>query len=508
MDYFINIYKKTGTVTLNALANISGRLWSSLLSLLTIPVYVHYLGAEAYGLIGFFAIFDVVFNILDFGLSTTINREIARNLATNADSANNKVILRTFEVIYWSIGVMITLVLFSSAGWLASNWVNASTLSTSDVHLALIVVSLAFLARWPISLYTGVLRGLQAQVLQNIILIGASTFRLVGGILVIILVAPTIHVYVIWFAIANGLEITLIYFAAWTKLNRLAPKAHAFFDFKYIKTTWKFALSFNIVGVIGMIVSSADRITISKMLPLKELGYYSIASTATGVMPLISIALMTALFPRFVGYLFGQNTSELLNSFRQSFGLLSFLSVGFAFVVVFYGQELLFIWTHDADIVSNAYFPLAFLALASMANAISNVPYTLLVSQGQTRVLLFTNLVSAVIYIPLLPFAISKYGLTGSAFLFFLLNGILLFCFLFLVSTRLFRFGLIKSPILNVLLYLMLGLICIGLPSLFLRDKYFPFVMLFSGVVYFAVGFMLFRYQSTPSKDVIPEAAK
>ena len=39
----------------NAVANLAGRIWSNLLSVAFVPLYLHFLGIEAYGLVGFAA---------------------------------------------------------------------------------------------------------------------------------------------------------------------------------------------------------------------------------------------------------------------------------------------------------------------------------------------------------------------------------------------------------------------------------------------------------------------
>ena len=43
-----------------------------------VPVYISYLGIEAYGLIGLFATLQAWLSLLDLGLSPTLNREMAR----------------------------------------------------------------------------------------------------------------------------------------------------------------------------------------------------------------------------------------------------------------------------------------------------------------------------------------------------------------------------------------------------------------------------------------------
>ena len=43
-----------------------------------LPMYIKYMGAEAYGLVGFFSMLQAWFNLLDLRLTPTIGRETAR----------------------------------------------------------------------------------------------------------------------------------------------------------------------------------------------------------------------------------------------------------------------------------------------------------------------------------------------------------------------------------------------------------------------------------------------
>jgi O-antigen/teichoic acid export membrane protein len=177
-------------------------------------------------------------------------------------------------------------------------------------------------------------------------------------------------------------------------------------------------------------------------------------------------------------------------------------------MIIFYAYPLLLFWIGSDDVASNAYTPLILLTLANMANAISNIPYTLLVAQGQTHLLLLANLTSAMVYVPLSILLISTRGLPGGAFLFMLLNVALLLYYLLMVNRRVFHGFL--SQILNgdVVLYVLLGLAFIGLPRIFTRDSHALFIMLLSGVVYFSVGIPLFSSRSSSPDDIIAERAE
>ena len=62
----------------NLVANYAGQAWSAVMGLAFIPVYIHYLGVEAYGLIGLFAVLQAWLALLDMGLTPTLAREMGR----------------------------------------------------------------------------------------------------------------------------------------------------------------------------------------------------------------------------------------------------------------------------------------------------------------------------------------------------------------------------------------------------------------------------------------------
>ena len=61
----------------NFLAGLTNSMWSMVVTLVCVPMYLYYLGVEAYGLVGFFIFTQSVLQLLDLGLAPTINREVA-----------------------------------------------------------------------------------------------------------------------------------------------------------------------------------------------------------------------------------------------------------------------------------------------------------------------------------------------------------------------------------------------------------------------------------------------
>jgi len=103
----------------NILANVLGGSWTALVSVLLIPVQVHFLGVQAYGLLAFVASIQVLFSIFDFGLSPTITRELAKDTSQGAVRALG--LIRSLSLIYWPIGFALGAALFGASGWMATH---------------------------------------------------------------------------------------------------------------------------------------------------------------------------------------------------------------------------------------------------------------------------------------------------------------------------------------------------------------------------------------------------
>src|SRR2546430_4078970 len=96
----------------------SSDLYAALIGIAMVPLYLKYMGIEAYGLVGFFAMVQAWSQVLDFGLSPTLGREAARFNAGATTAGSLNMFLRLLEVIFGVLGVAIV-----ALGWALGPWV-------------------------------------------------------------------------------------------------------------------------------------------------------------------------------------------------------------------------------------------------------------------------------------------------------------------------------------------------------------------------------------------------
>ena len=281
----------------NILANYLGNGWTAVMSLVFIPLYLHFLGIEAYGLVGMFVTLQAMFGLLDLGLGATLNRELAR-LNVQADKAGEmRQLLRTLEVIYWAVAALIGAVVLSLAPFLAHNWVHPEKLTPATVQQAFMIMGLALACQWPLAFYSGGLMGLQRQVSLNVINISTATLRGVGAVLLLWLVSPTIQAFFIWQVAVGALQTLAVGWWLWRILPAGGPPAR--FHPQVLRGVWRFAAGMSGIAVMSVILINLDKIILSKLLTLEMFGYYTLAGVAAASLYRFIYPIVTAIYPRF-----------------------------------------------------------------------------------------------------------------------------------------------------------------------------------------------------------------
>ena len=182
----------------NVLANYFGQAYAAVMALAFVPLYIKYLGIEAYGLIGIFVVLQAWLTLLDMGMKPALAREMARFTGGGIGAQSVCDLLRSVEVIALVIAALTGVGIYLAADWLATSWVRPEQLSEDAVVKAFTLMGLVVAARFVENIYTNSIAGLQRQVLQNAITIVMATLRGLGSVAILIWVSPTIEAFFIW----------------------------------------------------------------------------------------------------------------------------------------------------------------------------------------------------------------------------------------------------------------------------------------------------------------------
>src|SRR2546427_7241823 len=210
----------------NIIANIAGRGWAALLSLAVLPVYIHFLGIEAFGLIGFFLSLTLILQLLDLGLGTALNRQFAQYSLQSGKAQEMRDLLRTLEIIYWVIGIAIGVVMAALAPAIAAYWLKPQQLSVETATQALAMMGIAIAFQWPRALYSGGLMGLQRQVAFNLLSSITATANSLRAVLILWLAFPPLPASVSWVLAISLVDTLLTGLLLWRALPKAPPRPH------------------------------------------------------------------------------------------------------------------------------------------------------------------------------------------------------------------------------------------------------------------------------------------
>jgi O-antigen/teichoic acid export membrane protein len=404
----------------NVIANYIGQGWILFLNLASVPIYLHFLGVEAYGLIGFFVSLQSLLTVLDMGLGAAVNREMARLSIAEDRNENIGNLLRTLEIIYVFTAGLIVIFIYAISTLLAENWLNVESLSKEQVQWNMVVMGIGFAVRWPFALYSGALMGMQRQVLLNEIKVINETLRNLGGIVVLWLISSTLDAFLGWQAFV-GLLGTL--FAAWRTWKYLPAMAMSpKFQWQQLDSIKRFALGMGGVSVTAVVLTQADKIILSKTLNLEEFGYYTLAWSLAGALGQLVTPIFNAFSPRLAQLVAIHDTNAIRHTYHLGAQWMAGIVLPVGAVLAIFSKEILMLWTHDPIISERTHLVMSIVLLGTSLNALLNMPYALQLAYGWTRLGLATNIVASAVVIPSLLFSTAAFGVEGAAFVWVGLN--------------------------------------------------------------------------------------
>jgi O-antigen/teichoic acid export membrane protein len=375
---------KQNRVAWNTYANFGGGIVKRLIPIVLVPLQINLLGEEAFGLLGIYALFGSLAIILDFGLSITARKEVARIQAdSNLTTQDLRNLVRTFELPYWCIGILMGISVFFSANWLADNWINAPGLASDTVIFAILASGFLLVVRWPVSLYRGILYGMQRQVEVNIL---SASIDILGGIgsVIVLLLVPDIRVFFVWQLLMDAIEIGGYFLLSWRAVGGRAGGKPRFRPVIF-KQTWRYALGVNLSSFLTTIFSRMDGLILSRFVLINYFGYYSIAQRAPSLTGLFSNAILPATSPIMTALYEKRDLDGLRHIYQRQTRWLAFLSVGFSFPLAAFAYQILRIWTQNERVAEATALALSIISVASALEIISNSVNQLSLFTGFTR---------------------------------------------------------------------------------------------------------------------------
>jgi len=400
----------------NILANYASQIYITLATILIVPLYVRYMGAEAYGLVGFFTMVQMWFQLLDAGLSPTMARETARFQGGAIDALSLRRLMRTLEGIFIIGAILGGGAMIAGADIIARDWLNVQHLPLAEVRTAIILMAMTVTLRLISSLYRSMITGFEHLVWLSGVSVAVATARFALVIPFFIYIGSKPTDFFIFQMVVAVAELLAMAWKAYSLLPKIQHGARISWQIAPLLKVAKFSLSIAFTSSVWILMTQTDKLVLSKLLPLTEYAYFTLAVLMASGVIFISAPISAALVPRLTKLTAEGNDAEMIRLYRNATQMVGVIAIPAALVLACFSEQILWAWTGDALIARKAAPVLALYALGNGILALGAFPYYLQYAKGDLKLHLIANALFLVVLVPALVWGTWRFGITGAGY--------------------------------------------------------------------------------------------
>jgi O-antigen/teichoic acid export membrane protein len=397
-------------VTRNIIYNGLGQALGVLLSLVAVRFVFRRLGGDALGLIYFSVAFSAALSVaVQLGICESAVREVASHHQDRPEYIED--LIRTSSLLYWTAFLLLSLAAYLAAPYLVYHWVKLESLDAPTAIKILRILTIGALAALPCGLYRALLTGLQHMGLTNVIDVAGRALQQAGIFAILLLHGNLFHV-AYWIALTT-LAPVLVFALACAHFFSFRALLVPGFSRPVVRENIGYASGLMAITLCSWVSGQADKVIISKLLPLALLGIYTFARGAINQGMLATTAINTAVFPHFSALHGAGDTAGLRRAYRKVHDLISFGTVP-VFAGVPFAAIPLFSRVFDMHAARLLLLPATILSLGYYMNGVLTAPYVVSLAVGRPDITARQNVAALFVVVPVSAFAIYYLGLNGA----------------------------------------------------------------------------------------------
>ena len=176
---------------------------------------------------------------------------------------------------------------------------------------------------------------------------------------------------------------------------------------------YKYSSRMMSITITSSIHMQSDRLIISKLLPIGDVGYYGVAYNVVSRSTMLTGSVSGAAFPSFSALFRSGNINGLMSQYRKFHDLVCFGIVPL-FAVILFALIPLFSYLLNKDVAYTLLLPSALLSLGTYMNSTLNIPYIVTLAMGRPDIGARQNIYALFVVLPVTAILIYFLGLTGA----------------------------------------------------------------------------------------------
>jgi O-antigen/teichoic acid export membrane protein len=394
----------------NIFASFIIKGFSIAITLLLVPLTIHYVNPTQYGIwltlsgiVGWFSFFDI-------GFGNGLRNKFAFALANDQKEQARIYVSTTYAILSIIIGIV--LVFFCIANQFI-DWtkiLNTSPRMGSELSLLALIVFVFFCLQFVLQLLTTVITADQKPA-------KASLYNMLGSalsLLIIFILIKTTHGSLIYLAFALGISpvLVLLLSSLWfyTHDYKYYAPSFKYVNFSHAKGLMNLGLKFFLVQIAALIIYETDNIVITQLFGPASVTPYNIAYKYFGVIAMVFNIIMNPLWSAYTEAYARRDIDwikRIINKIMHLWALIACVGV----IMLILANIVYRLWIGPSI---NVEFLLSVsIMLTFITNAWCGIFSQFLNGVGKLRLQMYSGLLGAIVNIPLSIFLGHRIGISG-----------------------------------------------------------------------------------------------
>jgi O-antigen/teichoic acid export membrane protein len=345
-----------------------------------IPILVHKLGDERFGILALLWALVGYFSFLDLGISRANTKYLSEAIALGDRNLSARIVWTslTFSA---GLGIISMIIIFLGTPFLLMTVFKVTPLLYEETSQAFLYAALSI----PFMLTFGTLKGVQMAFLRfdlvNTFQGGMSAFQWAGS------------VALVWFGMGLK-EIVFLTFvlriiSAVISFSLLPLQIPSFFqsinlwDKLIFQKLLRFGGWVSVSQLVSPLFMYLDKILIGAFLTLTAVAYYSVPQEAFSRLLIVPMSLSIVLFPIFSGQtVLEENLEKIRDLYFRSVKYLVLLILPVTICIIIYAQNILYVWV-GAEYCKESSLVFQIIACGFFFNSLAQIPATILHAFGR-----------------------------------------------------------------------------------------------------------------------------
>ncbi len=394
----------------NILASFMIKGGSIAVSLVSVPLTLHYVNPERYGIWLTLSSMVSWLGFFDIGLGNGLRNKFAEAKARGDDEQAKIYVSTTYAILIVIISFVLLLFFCINPFLDWSKIVNASSGMAGELSMLAVIIFLFFCMQFVLQLITTILNADQKPA-------KASFFNFLGSLIALITI----------FILTKTTKGNLIYLGLSFTLAQLAVlvgstlwfythdyKAYApsfkFIDFKYARNLMGLGIKFFIIQISFIVLYETSIILIAQLVGSSAVTTYNIAFKYFSVIPMVFGIIMTPFWSAYTEA-YVKNDFEWIRKSIKNLMLIWFLFAIGSLIMLFFADKIYMLWVGAQ--IQVPFVLSVVISLYITINAWNMIFSVFLNGVGKIKLQLYFGIFGALINIPMAIFLGKQYGVTG-----------------------------------------------------------------------------------------------